>query len=88
MATVVLNPKSSLGAQLITGVEAPLEDPWAEIRERWEMSQNSCSLQALGFAVADQGTIVRSSSQHSLTLYFTKETNVVYLQTNTGITKF
>lgn len=38
MATVVLNPKSSLGAQLITGVEAPLEDPWAEIRERWEMS--------------------------------------------------
>lgn len=64
---IILNPESSSEAPVM---ETPLEDVWAEggEKERWEIPWDNPSLQDLGFTVAAQGTITRSSSQHSLTL--------------------
>lgn len=79
MTVIILNPESSWKAQLIAVMETLLEDFSAEAGEKegWEIYWDNPSLQALGFTVAAQGTIIRSSSQHSDTFHFRKQASVV-----------
>lgn len=46
MAIIILNPESSWETQLITVMESPLEDFWAEVgeKERWEIPWDNPSL--------------------------------------------
>lgn len=55
-------------------METPLEISWAkEISgEKEEIPSDNPSLQAVGFTVAVQGIIKRSSGQHYLTIYISE----------------